>query len=173
MKKYILTKDYLEIVETYGIFQNLSGDANIEITNNTNEQGILLKPFQKVTINQKVYAKKLNGGGTAQLVVLPFNSGTESASDNYDEENYSYNEDYNNENFNLPRGNKKFHDNYPYGGQRPREQPPPPPMFPFPPDNSNPAVIENENFYMLKIPKNSLNGQNKFLVQINDSKGND
>ena len=52
MKKYILAKDFLEIAKTYGIFQNLSGDSNIEITDNINEQRILLKPFQKVQINQ-------------------------------------------------------------------------------------------------------------------------
>ena len=172
MKKYILTKDFLEISETYGIFQNLSGDANIEITNNTNEQGILLKPFQKVQINQKVYARKLTGGGTAQLMVLPFSNSVEE--NNTDENSYnenSYGENYVDENFNRLHKNKNRHS---YEWQRPREQPPPsPPMFPFPPDDSNPAVIEHENFYFMKIPKNSLNGQNKFLVQINDSKGND
>ena len=93
MRKYILTKDFQEISETYGLFQNLSGDANIEITNNTNEQGILLKPFQKVTLNQKVYARKLaGGGGTAQLIVLPFKNISDSEADSTEEvdggENY-------------------------------------------------------------------------------------
>ena len=170
MKKYILTKDFLEISETYGLFQNLSGDANIEITNNTNEQGILLKPFQKVTIRQKVYARKVAGGGTAQLMVLPFS--TDSDSEEIDEENYSYSgESYVDENLNRPRRNRR---NFSHDWQRPREQPPP--NFPFPPVNpydTSPAVVDCNEFYMLRIPKNSLNGQNKFLVQINDSKGND
>ena len=158
MRKYILTKDFQEITETYGLFQNSSGDANIEITNNINEQGILLKPFQKVTLNQKVYARKLaGGGGTAQLIVLPFNSEIDST------EEVDSGENYFDENLNRPRKNRRSY---------PREQPPPfPPMFPQ--DNSTPAVVDCNGFYMLKIPKNSLNGQNKFLVQINDSKGND
>ena len=166
MRKYILTKDFQEISETYGLFQNLSGDANIEITNNTNEQGILLKPFQKVTLNQKVYARKLaGGGGTAQLIVLPFNSEADSTEEIDGGENY-YSENYFDENLNRPRKNRRSY---------PREQPPPfPPMPPmFPQDNSTPAVVDCNGFYMLKIPKDSLNGQNKFLVQINDSKGND
>lgn len=170
MKKYILTKDFLEIAETYGLFQNLSGDANIEITNNTNEQGILLKPFQKVTIRQKIYARKVTGGGTAQLMVLPFT--TDSVSEEIiDEENYSTGETYIDENFNRSRRNKNRHYENFYDWQRPREQPPSPPIFP--PDISTPAVIENENSYVLRIPKDSLNGQNKFLVQISDKKGND
>ena len=167
MKKYILTKDFLEIAETYGIFQNLSGDANIEISDNSNEQGILLKPFQKITINRQVYARKIGGGGTAQLIVLPF-----SADSNSEEitggETYSYSENYFDENLNRPRKNKNRNS---YDWQRPREQPPPsflPPMFP--PDISNPAVVDCDGFYMLRIPKNSLNGQNKFLVQINNER---
>lgn len=155
MKKYILTKDFVEISETYGILQNLSGDANIEITNNTAEQGILLKPFQKVTINQKVFARKVSGGGSAQLIVLPFSSDSETSYD--DSENYSYDYSYE-DNFSRPQ---KHHHHKRY----------PPPFFP--PDSSAPAVVDCNDFYMLRIPKNSLNGQNKFLVQISDSKGID
>lgn len=169
MKKYILTKDYLEISETYGIFQNLSGDANIEITNNSNEQGILLKPLQKVTIRQKVYARKAAGGGTAQLMVLPFNS-----EETVDEENYSDEETYYEESY-KPRKHRHRNE-YSYDWRRPREQPPIPPNFPFPPVNpydKSPAVADCDGFYMLRIPKESLNGQNKFLVQISDTKGND
>ena len=163
MKKYILTKDFAEISESYGIFQNLSGDANIEITNNTNEQGILLKPFQKVTIRQKVFARKITGGGTAQLIVLPFTSDTSSDDDDDDGESYSYDEGYIDENLRRPRRNHQWCD---------RKRPPPPLPF-FPPDISSPAVIEHDNFYIMRIPKNSLNGQNKFFVQIGDTKGND
>ena len=179
MKKYILTKDYLEISETYGIFQNLSGDANIEITNNSNEQGILLKPLQKVTIHQKVYARKAAGGGTAQLMVLPFKTSDEDSNED-SEDDYSTAENYVDENFNRPRKNRRRNDyDYSYDWRRAREQPqipPPPPNFPFPPANpydKTPAVADCDGFYMLRIPKETLNGQNKFLVQINDSKGND
>ena len=101
MRKYILTKDFQEITETYGLFQNSSGDANIEITNNVNEQGILLKPFQKVMLNQKVYARKLAGGGTAQLIVLPFNSEIDSTEEVDSDENYF------DENLNRPRKNRR------------------------------------------------------------------
>lgn len=101
LRKYILTKDFQEITETYGLFQNLSGDANIEITNNINEQGILLKPFQKVMLNQKVYARKLAGGGTAQLIVLPFNSEIDST------EEVDSGENYFDENLKRPRKNRR------------------------------------------------------------------
>ena len=167
MKKYILTKDFLEIAETYGIFQNLSGDSNIEITDNINEQGILLKPFQKIQINQKVFARKLNGGGTAQLMILPFNSAAESTSENLSTGENSYTENYFDENFNRPRkrhGQNNFCDTD-------WRRPPPPPIFnPF---ENTPEVVDCGGFFMLRVPKDSLNGQNKFLVQINDTKGND
>lgn len=139
MKKYILTKDYLEIAETYGIFQNLSGDANIEVTNNSNEQGILLKPFQKVTIRQKVYARKVGGGGTAQLMVLPFSTETDSEGEDLTDD-YSAAESYVDENYiTRPRKNRRRND-YPYDLRRPREQPPmQPPIIPPPPPSKFPV----------------------------------
>lgn len=170
MKKYILTRDFLEIAETSGVIQNLSGDANIEITDAKNEQGILLKPFQKMTIRQKVYARKVSGGGgTAQLVVLPFNSTNDSDSvsgDDEDEDYFSYDENYFDENFNRPHKKHRHHHDWK------KYFPPFPPPF-FPPDISNPAVVDCNDFYLLRVPKDSLNGQNKFLVTINDTKGND
>lgn len=48
--RYVLTKDFTKIATTEGIFQNLSGDANIELTNDISQQGILLKPFQTVNM---------------------------------------------------------------------------------------------------------------------------
>lgn len=161
LKKYILTKDFTEIAETYGIFQNLSGDSNIEITDNTQTQGILLKPFQKVTINQKVYARKVSGGGTSQLIILPFNDVSETISD--DEDYYSA-DNFVDESFRRkPRHNNFHNENW--------RRPPLPPIFdPF---DKNPAVEDCGGFYMLRVPKDSLNGQNKFLVQIGDTKGND
>ena len=124
MKKYILTKDFPEIPETYGLIQNLSGDANIEITNNTNEQGILLKPFPKITINPQIYARKLGGGGTAQLMVLPFKNNSENVADDVDSENYYSNESYVDENLNRPRRIKNQHNNfgYPNDWQRSRRK---------------------------------------------------
>ncbi len=150
MKKYILTKDFLEIATTYGIFQNLSGDANIEITNNTNEQGILLKPFQQVQIYQKVYARKATGSGTAQLIVLPFN---EYGKDIDDDEFFNHQH--------IPKPPPHSCD-----CRRPHEPPPPPPIFdPF---EKDPEVVDCGGFYMLRVPKESLNGQNKFVVKIDN-----
>ena len=62
-----------------------------------------------------------------------------------------------------PRHNNFHNENW--------RRPPPPPIFdPF---DKNPAVEDCGGFYMLRVPKDSLNGQNKFLVQIGDTKGND
>ena len=81
--RYVLTKDFMKIGTTEGIFQNVSGDANIEITNDISQQGILLKPFQTVNISTTVYARRISGGGTCALAVLPFaeNATTDETSD--------------------------------------------------------------------------------------------
>lgn len=175
MAKYILTKNYSEIVETYGVFQNLSGDANIEITADINEQGILLKPFQKILLNQKVYARKTFGAGTCLLIVLPFkttddntesNSGTSAENqDTSQATNYSQNpyEDFD---------DKFFYENYKRRQPPPQyfspPPPPPPPHFMDDAPTNSPSMVENDNFYMLKIPKNSLQGQKKFVIQLAD-----
>jgi hypothetical protein len=161
----------MEIAETYGIIQNLSGDSNIEITDNTKEQGLLLKPFQKISINRKVFARKVSGGGTAQLIVLPFtNSASDETEIDSDAEDYSYDENYFGENFSRRKKNRRRNNFYDTDWQRP-PPPVPPPMFnPF---EKNPEVVDSDGFYFLRIPKDSLNGQNKFLVQISDTKGND
>ena len=49
MARYNLTKNYSEIAENYGLFQNVTGNADIEITDDVNNSGIVLKPFQTVT----------------------------------------------------------------------------------------------------------------------------
>ena len=72
--RYTLTKDFTKITTDYGLFQNVSGDANIEITDDIRVQGIILKPFQTVVINTKVYARRISGGGNCALAVLPFST---------------------------------------------------------------------------------------------------
>ncbi len=44
MARYTLTKNYTEIAESYGVFQNSSGNAEIEITNDVAKAGIILRP---------------------------------------------------------------------------------------------------------------------------------
>ena len=43
-----------------------------KITNDVNEAGIILRPFQSVIVNQKVYARKLGNAGVCLMTVLPF-----------------------------------------------------------------------------------------------------
>lgn len=83
--RYVLTKDFTKIPANEGILQNVSGDANIELTNDIAQQGILLKPFQTVNIGGTVYARRVSGGGTCALVVLPF-AETATADENPDGE---------------------------------------------------------------------------------------
>ena len=56
----------------HGIIQNLSTSANIELCEDTQQKGIILKPFQTVTICRPVYAKKVSGTGNGILAVMPF-----------------------------------------------------------------------------------------------------
>ena len=77
--RYTLTKDFTKIATIEGIFQNLSGDANIELTNDISQQGLVLKPFQTVNINTTVYARRISGGGTCALAVLPFSNSADIA----------------------------------------------------------------------------------------------
>ena len=82
-----LTKDYRKIATSYGLFQNLSSDSNIELTENVQSEGIILRPFQIVTVNRTVWARKLSGAGTGVLAVLPFADSDDSdeTSDNADD----------------------------------------------------------------------------------------
>ena len=67
-----LTRDFRKIATSYGLFQNLSPDANVELTESVQSEGIILRPFQIVTVNRTVWARKLSGAGTGVLAVLPF-----------------------------------------------------------------------------------------------------
>ncbi len=168
MAKYILNKNFLELNETYGVIQNLSGDSNIEITHDTSEQGILLKPFQILNINRKVYARKANGAGTAQLVILPFAAETDSSGEDYLDENLvDSNSSSAVNNYDSPYADfeNDFFPKKPRG--RPRIQPPALPPFPFEP-NKPLSVNETPTHYLVSVSKDSLQGQKKFLIQFND-----
>ena len=78
--RYTLTNEYVKLKETGGIIQNVSNDANIEISDNTDTQGLVLRPFALVTIEQAVYARKFSGNGTCTLAVLPFTTSASSGS---------------------------------------------------------------------------------------------
>ena len=174
MTKYILTKNFLELNETYGVIQNLSGDSNIEITHDTNEQGILLKPFQILNINRNVYARKINGAGTAQLVILPFAAQEINDEDYLDENltdtgNSTVAEDYDNPYADFEN---EFFQKKSRG--RPHCQQPPHysllPPFSFEP-NKPLSVNETPTHYLVGISKDSLHGAKKFLIQFDESKG--
>lgn len=72
MARYTVTKNYAEITEEYGVLQNLTGDANIEITNDISQAGIILKPFKTLMLSQKIYARKVGNVGTSVLAVMPY-----------------------------------------------------------------------------------------------------
>ena len=170
--RYVLTKDFTKINVTAGLFQNLSGDANIEITNDISQQGILLKPFQTVNINATVYARRVSGGGTCALAVLPFaeiatdeNSDGETANtENPATDTTSQTSDY----YNFPASPPKPPMNPYFGGNIFDGKPGHKPNFPPPPPNFPPKKDEG---LTIKIPPEALaNGQTKFIVELPDRK---
>lgn len=199
MAKYTLTKNYSEIKETRGVLQNLSGDSNIEVTNDTEEQGILLKPFQKLNFNQQLYARKAAGAGTALLAVIPFKARSNiSESDDADDDDVTFSYEDLTASRNYGRQNKQrrheklpnpyddFNDDF-FRDTDWRKKPAPPPEWwrpphpewlrpwqpPPPPEitcvhEKMPSVFDDGNSYVLRIPKETLNGQKKFLVQFSD-----
>lgn len=161
--RYVLSKDFSLIKTSYGLFQNVSGDANIEITNDTNEQGILLKPFQTVEINTQVYARRISGGGTCALAVLPFGDSDVADDETSSDETTSTetpatsdNSDYHGH---IPHGNPYdvFDNNFFHDKQKPHFPPPPP----KPPEDG----------LTIRIPQEFIDkGQRKFVVELPDRK---
>ena len=148
MTKYTLTKNFSEITETSGVMQNLSSDANVEVTDNTDDAGIVLKPFQTLNFSQKLYARKIGNTGTCSLAVLSFQSSADDESIIADE-NSSSDED----NTNFDEYNDLF-------SHSPHCHHKTPPL----------SVKETPHHYLVSISKESLKGQNKFLIQF-DEKG--
>lgn len=67
-----LTDDYRKIGMAYGLFQNLSTTANIELSEDPQQEGVILKPSQIAMISRPVYARKSSGATKAILAILPF-----------------------------------------------------------------------------------------------------
>ena len=147
MTKYTLTKNFSEITETSGVMQNLSSDANIEVTDNTDDAGIILKPFQTLNFSQKLYARKIGNTGTSNLAVVPFHVEEDSESNATDEsstddENDAILDEY---------GDLFSHEPHCHHHK----------MTPL-------AVKETPHHYLVSISKESLKGQSKFLIQFDD-----
>ena len=144
MARYTLTKNYAEITESYGVFQNSSGNAEIEITNDVAEAGIILRPFQTVTISQKVFARKIGNAGACLLTVLPLqklwdtpNAVPPKRSDDTDAESDTSTVDA-------------------YDDLFSGDKPPMPPL----------SVQETPTHYLVSVSKNSLKHKKKFLLQF-------
>lgn len=151
MSKYTLTKNYSAIKETYGILQNISSDSNIEVTNDVNEAGIVLKPFQTVNINQTVFARKIGNTGTCSLVVLPFQESED------DEANTEGTDDEESDVTFDEYGNLFINDK-PHCHHHDKHHMPPL------------SVQETPHHYLVSVSKESLKGQSKFLIQFDDKK---
>lgn len=152
MARYTLTKNYSEIAESYGVFQNSSGNAEIEITNDVAEAGIILRPFQMVTISQKVFARKIGNAGACLLTVLPLqklwdtpNAVPPKRSDDTDAESDTSTVD--------------AYDDLFSGEHCPHQRKPTMPPL---------SVQETPTHYLVSVSKDSLKHQNKFLLQFDD-----
>ena len=151
MARYTLTKNFSDIAETYGLFQNASGNADIEITNDVGEAGIILRPFQTVVVNQKVFARKIgNNAGACLLQVLPFR------------ELYATTSNENSSSVTTNDADVTFDD---YGNLFLNHRAPP--TF----GNKPLSVEETPTHYLVSVSKDSLKGQNKFLIQFDEKKG--
>jgi len=169
-----LTREYRKIATTYGLFQNLSGDANIELTEDVQSDGIVLRPFQIVAVNRTVYARKVSGAGTAALAVLPFvdaeeTDGTddESSSDTADETNSAL-PSYNPPPPKPPAPPRPpHHDPYDCFCREDFPKPPPPPHGDWHHGHRPPPPDNDADKYVIKIPRELVDrGQNKFVVDF-------
>ena len=167
--RYVLSKDFSLIKTSYGLFQNVSGDANIELTNDTNEQGILLKPFQTVEINTPVYARRISGGGTCTLAVLPFDDSEVTADEQTTDTETTQTSTSTDDSYDYPQHGHKPHGNpYDVFNNNFFDGKPKPHKPPFPPPPSNP---EDDGGLTIRIPKEFIDkGQRKFVVELPDRK---
>ena len=162
-----LTRDYRKISASYGLFQNLTPDANIELTENVQSEGIILKPFQTVMINRTIYARKLSGAGVGVLAILPFADAEESSdgetSDDTGETDFT-------EETAPPLPPKPrppipphhVHAN-PYDCFGHEPFPKPPPGF----DGHRPPPPHDDDGYVIQIPRELVErGQRKFVVEF-------
>lgn len=177
--RYILTKDFKLIKTDAGLYQNVSGDANIEITDDPKVQGILLKPFQTVTVSGKIYARRVSGGGNCALAVLPFSNFASTETPTETNEGGETNsetetapvaepvsEPDNSCHCHKPPANPYdvFDNNFFNGEYKPHFPPPKPPMPPI-------RQFDEGEDLILRIPKSALDkGQKKFVVELPDRK---
>ncbi len=150
MSRYTLTKNYTEIAESYGVFQNASGNAEIEITNDVTEAGIILKPFKTVTIEQKVFARRIGNAGACLLNILPLQKLCENPTA-VPPKRCDDTEDSDTSTLNVDVYDDLFSDT-----PKPRR----PPL----------SVKETSTHYVVSVSKDSLKNQNKFLLQFDDRK---
>ena len=166
-----LTRDYRKIAVTYGLFQNLSGDANIELTEDVNSDGIVLRPFQIVAVNRTVYARKVSGAGTAALAILPFvdaeetdETDGETSGDTADETDSAlpaYNPPP------KPPAPPKHPHHDPYDCFCREDFPKPPPPHEDWQHGHRPPPDNDADKYIIKIPRELVDrGQNKFVVDF-------
>ena len=155
MSRYTLTKNYTEIAESYGVFQNASGNAEIEITNDVTETGIILKPFKMVTIEQKVYARRIGNAGACLLNVLPLQKLCENPTA-VPPKRCGDDTDGNSEDSDTSTLNVDVYDDLFSDTPKPRR----PPL----------SVKETSTHYVVSVSKDSLKNQNKFLLQFDDRK---
>ena len=137
-----LTRDFRKIATSYGLFQNLSGDANIELTESVQSEGIVLRPFQIVTVNRTVWARKLSGAGTGVLAVLPFADSDDTSDETSDD------------------GETSSETVAPQPPPHRPPQPPPKPIFvdpcvcePFPKPPPHHPPHDDADSYVIKIPR--------------------
>ena len=148
MARYTLTKSYSEIAETYGLFQNITGNADIEVTDDVNQSGIVIKPFQSVVIHQKVFARKIGIAGNSILAVLPFTDSVNASSSEEDSSTPT------NDSSSFEAYDDLFSAN---------------PNFAKPPPHCPPlSVQETPSHYLVSVSKDSLNHQKKFVLQFED-----
>ncbi len=149
-----LTKDFRKISTSYGLFQNLSGDANVELTENVQSEGIVLRPFQIVTVNRTVWARKISGAGTGVLAVLPFVDSEETGNETSDEDTNEINPPLPPPHHHPPRPTAPPFECFDH-----EHFPPKPPPEPRPP--------HDEDGYVIQIPRALIErGQHKFVVDF-------
>ncbi len=157
-----LTRDFRKIATSYGLFQNLSPDANVELTEDVRNEGIILRPYQIVTVNRTVWARKLSGAGTGVLAVLPFADSDETSDETSDDGETS---------------SETVAPQPPPPPHRPPHHNPPPPKpvfvdpcvcepFPKPPPHHH-HPHDDADSYVIKIPRALVDsGQSKFVVDF-------
>ena len=165
-----LTRDFRKIATSYGLFQNLSGDANVEITENVQNEGIILRPFQIVTVNRTVWARKISGAGTGVLAVLPFVD-SEETSDEETSDDTDGNTGSDTSEGKPPLPPPPHHPPLP----PPHHHPPKPYGFepfpskpePRPPHHHHPPHHDEADSYVIEIPRALVeHGQTKFVVDF-------